>query len=423
MNKTNNTFIDIVVFWMLASVLLPVLHRNIDYIFNYWILWRPLTVLVVLLFAPRVFTSSIVTISLLLGFIFSFALQILIWDNANEWYQKSIFDNFTFLLLPVICYAYYSEGRTERWFILAKAAVIFTAITAIISIMASFLDNMIIRNRLIVEGAEEQGIAEYGFLQGIVLFIPFIVFLYKNRSHYRVSKPILLLSFLLILILTIRAQFFANILVMTLLIVFSLAGLKRYKRSLFLVSIMLFIIFLLPNSLWRTVFLYMRNFFAIGSENYYKITDFAYFVFDPVYDFSASAIGGRANRYPMLWEAFIAQPFFGDASYNSPYDFELRQGGHLYFMSRLTLWGILGFVVFVYLLFRIINTVYKNLDYDIRFYYVIAIFGVVLFGLTKNLIPKEIYLYLIFVIPGLYYGLKGRRSIKIFQKKGKFTYL
>ena len=68
----------------------------------------------------------------------------------------------------------------------------------------------------------------------------------------------------------------------------------------------------------------------------------------------------------MLFEAFKASPFFGDASYYSKYDTEMGHGGHLYWMSRLALWGVFGFLGYLLILYKILLPflifLIKNLD-------------------------------------------------------------
>jgi len=127
----------------------------------------------------------------------------------------------------------------------------------------------------------------------------------------------------------------------------------------------------------------------------------------------------------MLLEAFIHSPVFGDASYYSIYNYELEAGGHLYWMSRLALWGSLGFIGYIFILKKVFESVLRIFDNNFKFYYQLSLLGVLFLGFLKNLTFREPYILLFVIIPGFYFSKliqKDRNKIiknKIYNKDEK----
>jgi hypothetical protein len=89
----------------------------------------------------------------------------------------------------------------------------------------------------------------------------------------------------------------------------------------------------------------------------------------------------------------------------------MGEGGHLYWMSRLALWGIIGFLGYLTLLKNIFKPIVSLFDPVFRYYYMLSLFSVIVLGLLKNIAGREPYAFLLIVIPGFYFLplLKKRR--------------
>jgi hypothetical protein len=133
---------------------------------------------------------------------------------------------------------------------------------------------------------------------------------------------------------------------------------------------------------------------------YYKLNDFAVFVENPDIDPSTGA-GARAERYPLLYNALINSPVLGNTSYRSHLNIE--SGAHLYWMNRLALWGIPGFLFFIFMLYKIYRSISSLFDANYSFYYFLSVMAFVFLGLIKAIGGSEPWLILIVVIPGLYF--------------------
>jgi len=209
-------------------------------------------------------------------------------------------------------------------------------------------------------------------------------------------------------------QIFANILVGLFILILSFVSTKN-RKIIFFIGGLLFLFFnLIPASIYANVLTNISSFFSTDSNVYYKLNDMASYIVNP--NISDTGMGGRSARYPDLLKAFLAQPFFGDASYNSNFQNELAHGGHLYWMSRLALWGIFGFIGYLLILKNIFKPIYKMFDKEFQYYYGLSIVSVIVLGLIKNLAGREPYIMLLIIIPGLYFSSKPI----LIQKKKKY---
>ncbi len=143
--------------------------------------------------------------------------------------------------------------------------------------------------------------------------------------------------------------------------------------------------------------------FQSESEMSYKLNDMSRFLDSE--DLSSpsenTAVGSRVARYPLLFKAFLNNPFFG--YYASDHPNNIAQGNHLYWMSRLTIFGIFGFLFYASIHFQIIKSNLKFFNKEFSFYYLLSIISVILLGLMKNLAGKELWFSYITILPGLYY--------------------
>jgi hypothetical protein len=177
----------------------------------------------------------------------------------------------------------------------------------------------------------------------------------------------------------------------------------------------LIIILAIPPSTYADIFVSISSYFNRDSNIYYKLNDFAVFIQHPEFEGSTAA-GSRAARYPLLFEAFIADPVLGNSSYGSPFD--VAAGGHLYWMNKLTMWGIPGFIFFLFVLFQLYKKIRSLFDDSFGFYYFLSISAFIFLGLIKNISGREPFLILIIVIPGLYFSsfYKKEKKLKVGKK-------
>jgi hypothetical protein len=78
-------------------------------------------------------------------------------------------------------------------------------------------------------------------------------------------------------------------------------------------------------------------------------------------------------------------------------------GAHLYWMNKLTTTGIVGLVLFSFILMYFIRNQLKHFDSAFKFYYILASVSILSYGLIKNISGRETWYAFFIILPGLYY--------------------
>ncbi len=320
-----------------------------------------------------------------------------------DWYKRRILEEFYALFLAVTVLSYFIISRDYLgWAMLSKWALIIIGITGLMTIIATSIDPTVARNsansfRSIPQQKvlfDLTGCGGYGFGQAICAIFPILIYHIKFGSQSVLIRRILILFVVFLFFVQIRIQVFANILTSFIIIGVSLLGLRRIKTSIIIIVFSFVTAIMIPVHFYSDLLVTASNYFDEKSENYTKLN------VNPDADESATT-GGRIERYPMLFKAFSEKPIFGDASYISSYYKEVYQGGHLHWMSRLTIWGIFGFLFYIYILRTIFKSVLLLFDKLFIFYYLISIAAFIVLGLLKTVGGRENWIMLFIIIPGL----------------------
>jgi len=411
---------DIFFLAFIGSATLGVISRNLPLgMGSTFYVWSPIVLILILSYRSSVFTKESVRIILLYGILSVGVLQYSLWRYMSDWNRIHIFLEFYYLFVTTAVLFYYlSRGSFSSFGWLSKWAFIFIIISLILTNIALYLDPYIVRDsassgdfssyqRAIFSYTGAMG---YGYLQAIITLIPILIYYIKRKIRMVFSTKVLIVILLVIIITEIRAQVFANILVTFLILTLALFGLKNWKASFFSLIFVIGLFLITPISFFTSSLNSISLLFDSDSEIYYKLTDLSVFIENPDID-TSTGVGARTERYPLLYRALIANPFFGNTSYNSSLNIEL--GGHLYWMNRLALWGIFGFLFFIYVLYKIFSNIIPLFNHDFQFYYFISILSVIFLGLIKAVGGIHMWLMLIVIIPGMYfYPLIDKKRIQ-----------
>ena len=409
---------------LLVSSLLMVVANNVPIAASYRWVWGPVFLLFSLLYYSKTYNKQVAN-AFIYGIFYCGILQYTLWNYANDWYKKAIFEDFYALIVIIIFYAILSKKYyLKEWINFAKIGLVFFIITGIMTIVATEINPMVVRasyssGKDYMQGYEfmqRLGFGSYGYMTALIALLPIIVSFIKKRKKIWLSRRNWIIILVFFYFVLIRSQIFVNILVASLVIILSIVSSKHFKKSMFFMVIIGGILLLIPAQVWVDLLTGLSGFFNPDSEIYFKLSDIASFIKSPdvLLDPSTGA-AVRAERYPMLFDAFIAQPLFGDASYSSNYNTEMGCGGHLYWMSRLALWGILGFMGYLFILKNIFKPVIKIFNEEFKYYYYLSLLSIVIMGFIKNLGGRDIYIMLLIIIPGLYY-LQITENIKVKKK-------
>jgi len=394
----------------IASTTLYIVFRNLGReLGSFAFLWAPITLVLLVYTRPRIFTKKTISILLLYGVVMIGILQLILWRYMEEWNQIRILLEFYNLVIMMAILGYYKDRNDFvklAW--LSKWAVFFIVVTLISTNIALYFDPLLVRESarsgMFTIGQKElfriSGAMDYASAQSIICLIPILIYHIKRNQRMVFSPKVLVIILILILILQIRAQVFANLLVTILITILSLLGTRRLRTSIVTLTLFGILFVAVPNSVYVNMFESLSNQFSPNTEINRKLIDFSIYIENPEFEIDTEA-GSRAARYPLLFEALVANPLRGDASYNSLK--HISPGGHLYWMNRLALWGIPGFLFFIFVLYKIFKSISSLFDDEYRFYYYLSIATIVLLGLLKAVGGSEPWLMLIIVIPGLYY--------------------
>lgn len=404
-------FLGIMLF---ISSLLMLIANNVPIFASFRWLWGPIFILTFIVFEAKYLTNKMVIKGLCFGFLYCFILQYTIWDYASSWYKQQIFEDFYAMFVSILLYtSLVKNGYIKEWGYLSMVGLFFILITGLMTLVATNIDPTVVRASYSGAGSEianypsleRLGFGSYGFMSSIISFLPIVVFFmkYQRNMHLKLFFFFVLLFSFIILI---KAQIFANIIIATLFTFLSLIISKNNLKTLLTAILVLVGLFSLDLEFWNKTFLDLSIYFSPESSLYYKLLDASRFIDDPEFQNTTGA-GLRAERYPQLIEAFLAQPLFGDASYDSSFKNHLQAGGHLYWMSRLALWGLFGFIGYLIILRGIFLPIFRSFDKIFRVYYLLSLISIISLGLIKNLAGREPWLMLMIIIPGVYYYSKG----------------
>lgn len=404
------TFFRILSLLLIISSLLPVVANNVPPpLGSFRFLYAPLWLLALTFFKTEIYSQKLVFSLLLYGFISIILLQNFLWIHIIDWYKRRILEEFYALFIAVTVLSYFIISRDFiGWAMLSKWALIIIGITGLMTIIATSIDPTVARNSANSFRSFPQqkvlfdlsGCGGYGFGQAICTIFPILIYHIKFGSQSVLIRRILILFVVFLFFVQIRIQVFANILTSFIIIGVSLLGLRRIKTSIIIIVFSFVAAIMIPVHFYSELLVTASNYFDEKSENYNKLNSLASYLANPDADESATT-GGRIERYPMLFKAFSEKPFLGDASYKSIYYKAVYEGGHLHWMSRLTIWGIFGFLFYIYILRTIFKNVLFLFDKLLTFYYLISIAAFILLGLLKTVGGRENWIMLFIIIPGL----------------------
>lgn len=412
MNSNRNIFITLLLFLMMSSFLFVVATNVPSPFGSFWYFYAPIWLMAILILKPYIFSEKFVLVVFVTGLITIIVLENVIWNYMSDWYRnKILYEFYSFIIVStVISYFSLSEDYLGLALI-SKWAFIFILITSLMTFIATSIDPTVARNSAnnFIDSPQQKalyiltGCGGYNFGQALCLLFPILIFLVKYNYQNLFSRRFLIVSIIFLFIVIVKMQYFANVITAIFAIGMSLLGTKKIKTTIGTATILLIVIFFIPLSTYSELLRAASLYFDSNSEIYSKLNDTATFLLNIGYGAEATGVSHRLDRYPMLFEAFMNSPFLGDASYKSNYSTAIELGGHLHWMSLLTVLGIFGFAIYIFVLKTLFKHILGLFNKYFSFYYIISIATLILNGLLKNIGGFESWVTLFIVIPGIYY--------------------
>lgn len=400
---------DYIIIASIATSLLLIASKNIPIKTGLLIALMYTTTIVLIVFLnPKVFSSKLLILLLFYGLISVIILKQLLWIYMTEWNIEQIRWEYFNILFSIGIFIYYRNNLNYRGLLwISTRSCIFVIISILFTNLALFYDPLLVRDSASTAIFSQSrrllfdfyGVMGYSYMQAVIYLIPILIYFIKIKKGL-ISPKILVTLLIIIIITQIRSQVFANIIVTIIITIISFLGSKNKIINFSLVIIIVLIIVLIPPGFYMNTSRSLSNLFDPGSELHYKFYDLSLFLESPDID-TQTGVGGRGERYPILFDAFLKEPILGYSAFINNED--IMPGAHIYWMNRLTLLGLFGFAFFVSVLYYLYRNIISIFNSDFRFYYNLSVMAFILIGLMKAVGGSESWIVLIIIIPGLYF--------------------
>lgn len=401
---TRKKFFNILSFLLIITTYLPVLTKNLPPVIRSHHLWAVIWVISLITLVPGIFKNKLLLYVIIYQAVFALFVVAGFWAGIDNWTIKSVSYDIYYITIAFTLITYYRYSGDYRGLaFIVKWTMIFVGVTAIMSIYSSIIDPLYARKITSgdFEGLDEvfkYGGGTYGYAATLVCLFPVIFYYFRNDSELVFTKTQIVVFGFLCFIALYRIQIFANIIVAVIIILFSLFGRRDLKRSLLVVAIFLAIFLAIPTSFKTSFIGEVTGIVDQSSENKRKMEDLTEYL-NTAGD--ETMVASRIARYPLLWDAFRKSPFLGH--FFEKNDYNIGPGAHLYFMYRLTAFGILNFVLFFWIFIKHIKYNIRIFSQSFSFYFLLSALSIIILGLIKNLAGRELWYMYFFIIPGLYY--------------------
>jgi len=413
MKKFNKRgFLFFIAFMLMASTFLPIVFVNLPPIVRSHHIWTALWVISLLFLYPKIFLNSIVKLVLAYGVFMYLIFYSELFINIGDWNRSQLMNEFYSISIGISVITYFRiEGDFFRLAKLVKWTVFFIFVTSILTIVTAILEPSYARSMTGLSAITTQseidyfvsfkkyGGGTYGFAAALVCISPLIIYCLRNIEEGTLKKAYLMVVIICAFIGLLGTQIFANIIISTFVIIFSLMGSKKINGILLLSSIVILTLLLIPNSFYADLLKNISYLFPDDSEIYFKLNETARFI--SIGNYTSTAITVRADRYPLLLNSFFANPLSGH--YFAGLTNDIGEGAHLHWMNKLASYGLLGSLPFFYIIYTFIKGSLKYFQKEFVFYFLLAVLSIVVLGLMKALAGREMWYMFFVIVPGLYY--------------------
>jgi len=394
-------------FMMIFTTYLPIVYINLPRYIAGHNLWAPVWLAAVLIFSPKILKDKSIQFLLIFYGIVILLLFNTLWADMSEWNKRAPNIELYQFSVAISMIVYFISTRDFKWLAtIAKISIIFIGITAIFSINASIIDPMYARRINFASDEEVQlirrlGGGGIGFSGLLVCLFPIIVYYFKFNKLIGVSKWIIFAFGIVCFIAMLRIQIFANVLLSSFVILLSFAGKDTFLKSAIPSFLLIVLLIAIPDSYYSDFFMKVSHNFNPSSDIHSKLMDLSIYIESDQYFEGSEGIAGRASRYPVMLSLFLTNPLFG---YSVTGEVAVTYGGeHLYWINRLAVYGLLGFIPYLMFFYFHNKKIYKLFNNQYQFYFLISLLSLFALGFMKVLTGREMWFGIFFVIPALYY--------------------
>lgn len=385
-------------------MILLILFENLPFPFSTFYLYFLLFIGFLVIFKPIVFTEK-TNKHVLFFAIFYFLFYLLgIYKPSDAYNLNWLFiSELMPILIATLFFAYFIiTNDYKNLIIIIRFLLVFIFITAITSIIgltffpdaARGLAGPLAQNQEfeLIRLYQRIGIAGYDFYYGLAFSMPVFIFLVKKHWDEKIKRYILLLFILTILYAIIKSQLTTSFLFSLLAIAFSVFGGKSIKKSFLYLIITLIIIIFIPTQFYADT---IRSISTIvpGETLQGRLKDLSITIENLDQDIKQQEthVSKRAERIPYLLNNFKQSPIIGGG----------KSTGHNFWLDRLSLFGIIGFIPWIILLNSIIKQRIRKIRKEYVYYFLLSITLLIAIGFLKNSGGKILYLLVFFMVPSI----------------------
>jgi len=304
-----------------------------------------------------------------------------------------------------------------------RVTLIFVFITSITSIIGlnKFPDAArLMAGRLGVLGDYETldmfnslGIGGYDFFYGMAFAFPVIMFLLrKHWSNARIRYAILVFI-AIVFYAIIKSQHTTAILYSVINIVFGAIGFKRLRTTFIAWFILVSVVLFVPNQFYADTLKSIAESLKgeTLSDRIYDLGVLIELAEEETLEESDTHFGRRAERIPFLIDQFSQSPIIGGG----------ESTGHVFWLDRLSLFGLIGLIPWVVILvvfFRKSTSIIKS---EMLMYFLLSLFSFITVGFMKNSGGKLVYYFNFFIVPAILYLYSNNKDL--FSKKERIVQL
>lgn len=409
------TYFQFIVFMLMASTFLPLVFNNLPPVIKSHHIWTFIWGFSLLFFAPNVFKKKPMLCVAVYG-LFLLLMLNTFWKDMDEWNTRMLIIEYYEIAVGFSVITYFHQSKD--YISLAKItkwALIFLFITAVMSIISSYIDPMYARNIIGAAGIESEselmavmsfqkyGGGGYGTAIAIMCLFPVLIYYYKNRRLLNIKKNNVLIFILTLLIALISMQIFTNVLVGILVLILSATAARNRIKTMAITGVILLLLVFIPKDYYVKGLYNLSDYSSIYEDLQYKLSDTALLLETGVnINDPSTAHGGRLERYPMLWESFKHSPLLGCYFLSSAPTYR-EEGGHLYWMNKLTTTGIIGLLIFLTIPLVFLIMQLKYLDKEYQYFFLLGAFALIFYGFFKAIGGREALYTFFIILPGMYY--------------------
>jgi hypothetical protein len=370
-------------------------------------------------FHPKILFHPVFRILIVYGLFLLLGINTF-WKDMDDWNSDLLYKEYyqilvgtSILLFFLITKSYYSYAKIVFW------SILFVFVTSIMSLVSSSISPMYARDivgaaAILYDAQYEEVMAMkryggggYGFAIALMILTPAILYLWKFYSNsylffeykWRIFWTLILTMFTAM----ISMQIFSNVIIAFALFSLAMFGMRNLKKSSLVLLLIIIVFLFVPRGFYVNALLNASSLFSSDSEFSFKFAEMArYIEFEEGVEGTTTAIGNRAERYPMLFYTFKRSPMMGCYFFSGVHGNDYRgEGAHLHWMNKLTVTGLIGFMIFLVIIYKILRFSIQSSAPSFRFYLLLGFLGFVVYGFVKVIMGREAWYALLVILPGL----------------------